>query len=194
MNFFSNSLLTLMGACLSFGLLAAPLEISGVSVEPSVTVSGVRLNLNGVGIRYKGLFKVNVVEMHAIKKFSSIEELIALPGPKRVTLTMLREVPSDMTAKTMTRGIEDNFPKTELSKIIPSLIRMSDIFGTYKVLSPGDKILIEWIPGIGTVLSVKGKVQGEAFKDPEFFRALMSIWLGTAPVDFKLKDALLGQN
>jgi hypothetical protein len=71
---------------------------------------------------------------------------------------------------------------------------MSDIFGTYKVLSPGDKILIEWIPGIGTVLSVKGKVQGEAFKDPEFFRALMSIWLGTAPVDFKLKDALLGQN
>lgn len=57
----------------------------------------------------------------------------------------------------------------------------------------GAKLELEWIPGIGTVLTVKGKVQGEPFKDPEFFRAMMSIWLGPTPVDFKLKDALLGQ-
>lgn len=53
---------------------------------------------------------------------------------------------------------------------------------------------LEWTPGIGTVLFINGKMQGEAFKDPEFFRALMSIWLGTVPVDIQLKDALLGQN
>ena len=51
--------------------------------------------------------------------------------------------------------------------------------------------MIEWAPGVGTIITVKGKVQGEPYKEPEFFRALMSIWMGPVPADFKLKDALL---
>jgi hypothetical protein len=43
------------------------------------------------------------------------------------------------------------------------------------------------------VISVKGKQQGEAFKEPEFYAALMRIWLGPAPADWKLKDGLLGK-
>ena len=40
---------------------------------------------------------------------------------------------------------------------------------------------------------MKGKVQSEPFKEPEFFNALMGIWLGNLPGDFKLKDPLLGK-
>jgi hypothetical protein len=50
---------------------------------------------------------------------------------------------------------------------------------------------VEWVPGTGTVITVKGKVQGEPFKEPEFFKALMWIWLGPVPADWKLKDNLL---
>ena len=53
--------------------------------------------------------------------------------------------------------------------------------------------MVDWIPGTGTVITVKGVTQGEAFKEPKFFGALMSIWLGKSPADFKLKEALLGQ-
>jgi len=35
-------------------------------------------------------------------------------------------------------------------------------------------------------------VQGEPFTEPDFFKALMSIWLGSSPADYKLKDDLLG--
>jgi hypothetical protein len=42
------------------------------------------------------------------------------------------------------------------------------------------------------VVTAKGKVQGEPFKEPEFFKAMMSIWLGPVPADHTLKDALLG--
>ena len=45
---------------------------------------------------------------------------------------------------------------------------------------------------MGSVITVKGVVQGEPFKEPEFFRALMMIWLGPVPADNLLKDALLG--
>ena len=44
-----------------------------------------------------------------------------------------------------------------------------------------------------TVITVKGVQQGEPFKEPEFFNALLRIWLGPNPADWKLKDALLGK-
>lgn len=176
--------------------LAAPasaLEISGVTIAPDATVAGTKLVLNGAGVRFKGFAKVNVTEIYASKKFSSLEELVALPGPKRVSLTMLRDVPSGLMGKSLTRGIEDNFPRAEVSKLVPSLIRIGELFNAFKNLNNGDSVLIDWVPGTGTVVTVRGAIQGEPFKEPEFFRAVLSIWLGPVPVDFKLKDALLGQ-
>ena len=52
---------------------------------------------------------------------------------------------------------------------------------------------MDWIPDKGLVIYLRGKEQGEPFKEPEFYRALMAIWLGPVPADWKLKDALLGK-
>jgi hypothetical protein len=123
---------------------------------------------------------------------TNLEELIAAPGPKRLTMTMLREIEAGPFGKLLTRGVEDNVPKDQMSKLVPGLIRMGDIFTVNKQLVPGDTIIIDWIPGTGMVVTAKGKVQGEPFKEPEFFKAIMSIWLGPVPADFKLKDALMG--
>ena len=46
---------------------------------------------------------------------------------------------------------------------------------------------------MGTTVLVNGKSQGEPIKEPEFFNALMSIWLGPNPANRLLKDALLGR-
>jgi hypothetical protein len=35
-------------------------------------------------------------------------------------------------------------------------------------------------------------VLGQPFKEPEFFQALLDIWIGKDPADWMLKDALLG--
>lgn len=177
---------------LALNSLAATLEVNGVKVEDSATVNGVKLQLNGVGTRYKGPFKVYVADLYSGKKFSSLEEMVAAPGPKRMTLTMVREVEAGPFGRLLTRGMEDNTPRTEMSKLIPGLIRMGEIFSAHKVLLVGDVITLDWIPGAGMVVTAKGKVQSEPFKEPEFFKAMMSIWLGPVPADFKLKDALLG--
>lgn len=47
----------------------------------------------------------------------------------------------------------------------------------------GKSFTIDWIPGTGTVISANDKQQGEAIKEPEFFNAMMRIWLGTKPAD-----------
>ena len=52
---------------------------------------------------------------------------------------------------------------------------------------------VEWIPGIVTTVTLRGVQQDEPFKEPEFYNALLHIWLQPNPADWKLEDALLGK-
>jgi hypothetical protein len=69
---------------------------------------------------------------------------------------------------------------------------MGDIFTVNKTFFAGDRVVLDWIPGTGLVVYGKGKVQGEPFKEPEFFKALMASWFGPSPGDWRFKDAMLG--
>ena len=181
-----GSLAFLLGA----SAMAATIDIAGVKVEDQNTVAGSTLQLNGAGVRVK-FFKIYVAELYTSTKVHTLEELIAAPGPKRLRLTFLREVNSSTFGKLMTRGVEDNVQKNQLSRMVPGLMRMSEIFTVNKSYLPGDVITLDWIPGTGMVITGKGKVQGEPFKEPEFFKGLMAIWFGESPADWKLKDAML---
>jgi hypothetical protein len=87
-----------------------------------------------------------VGDLYVGKKVSSLDELVEAPGPKRLTMTFLREIETGPFGKLLTRGVEDNVTKREMSKLVPGLI-----------------------------ITAKGKVQGEPFKEPEFFNAIMAI-------------------
>ncbi len=189
-------ILKALAAATLSGLLAcsalATVEVHGVKFEDSADVRGTKLQLNGAGTRYKGPFKVYAAGLYLSKKAGSLEEVVAAPGPKRLSVTMLRGIDSRELGKLLTRGIEDNMGKAEMSKLIPGLIRMGEMFATEPPMVTGDVFMIEWIPGQGSVITVRGKVKGEPFKEPEFFKALMAIWLGPSPAYWKLKDELLG--
>lgn len=188
-----HALFLAAGLCWGSAATAAvAVELAGVKVEDSVTVSGTKLQLNGAGIRYKGPFKVYVGDLYTTRRVSSLDDLIAAPGPKRLSMTFLRDINSAEFGKLLTRGMEDNVSKQELSKIIPGMIKMGDIFAANKSFAPGDVCSLEWDPAKGLSVYAKGKLQAEPFKDPAFYRALMSIWFGNTPADWKLKDELLG--
>jgi hypothetical protein len=192
MKYIKNLALTAVTGLFALTTLAATLEINGVKLDDTAEVHGSRLQLNGAGTRYKGPFKVYVAGLYLGKKAGTPEEVVNQLAPKRLSITMVRDIDAAELGKLLTRGMEDNMGKGDMSKLIPGLMRMSQIFSEQKKMLAGDNFLIEWIPGIGSVITVKGKVQGEPFKETEFFKALMSIWLGPAPADWKLKDALLG--
>ena len=184
----------LAGLMLSLGVLAAPVEISGIKLDDPVELRGTPLQLNGAGIRYKAVFKVYVAGLYLGKKAATPEEVYATAGPKRISITLLREIDSNELGKAFTKGFEENTPKGEMSKLIPGLIKMGQIFADQKKLLPGENFTIDWIPGTGAVITVKGKPQGEPFKEVEFFNALVRIWLGPQPADWKLKEAMLGKS
>ncbi|MCW5655421.1 chalcone isomerase family protein [Hydrogenophaga sp.] len=172
---------------------AAALDVGGVRLEDRITLADKPLLLNGAGIRYKAVFKVYTAGLYLAQKADTPEAVLASPGPKRMTITMLRDIDSAELGKLFSRGMEDNMDRTAFSKLIPGVLRMSQIFSNHKKLLAGENFLVDWIPSTGTVITVKGKVEGEPFKEPEFFDALMRIWLGPRPADWMLKEALLGK-
>lgn len=187
---------TLLGALLTGALalpvLAATQEINGIQVPDSATVAGTNLALNGAGTRVRMVFKVYVAALYLGTKATKAQDVTAQAGPKRLSVTMVRDLDAADMNKALMTGIENNMGKEALTSLATPLARMGQIFTDQKKLVVGDSFLIDWVPGKGTVITVKGVVQGEPFKEPEFFNALMSVWLGASPADDKLKEALLG--
>jgi hypothetical protein len=186
----------LLGLVLGLGPLlaqAATVELAGVKLEDRATLAGKPLVLNGAGIRYKAIFKVYTAGLYVEKKADTTDGVLDQPGPKRMTITMLRDIDSAELGKLFSRGMEDNMEKNSFAKLIPGVMRMSQVFTNHKTLKTGENFVLDWIPGTGTVLTIKGKVEGEPFKEEAFFEALMRIWLGPKPADWQLKDALLGK-
>ena len=185
----------LLSAAVVFSASAAlaQVSVSGVKYDETSDLRGTKLQLNGAGVRYKAVFKVYTAGLYLSKKAGSPEEALAAPGAKRMSIVMLRDIDSSELGKLFSRGMEDNMDKAAFSKLVPGVMRMSQIFSDYKKLSTGDTFAIDWIPGVGTIITVKGVQQGEPFKEPEFYNAMLRIWLGPNPADWKLKDALLGK-
>lgn len=171
----------------------AEVTVNGVKYDDTLDLRGAKVQLNGAGTRYKAVFKVYTAALYLPKKVSTTEEVLAMSGSKRVTVTMLRDIDSGELGKLFARGMEDNMDRKEFSKLIPGVMRMSQLFSEIKGLKAGDGFTLDWVPGSGTIVSVKGVQQGEPFKEPEFFNAILRIWLGPVPADWKLKDALLGK-
>ena len=147
----------------------------------------------GAGTRYRGPFKVYAAGLYLSRKAATPEEVLAAAGTKRLAVTMLRDIDAGELGKLFVRSVEDNMEKTAFSRLVPGLMRMSQIFSDNRKLATGDSFTIDWIPGTGTVISVRGIVQGEPFREPEFYAALMRIWLGPSPADWRLKEHLLGR-
>lgn len=185
---------------LALALLIAPaaswaqVSVAGVKYEPSAEVAGSKLALNGAGLRVKFVFKVYAMGLYLSHKAATADEALAAPGPKRLSLTMLRDVDAAEFAEAFAKGLEDNNDPATLAKLAPSVQRMNQLFADQKKLMSGDVVTIDWVPGTGTAIRIKGAPAGEPFPDPAFFTALLRIWLGPHPADRSLKDALLGKS
>lgn len=173
------------------GTMAA--EVGGVKIDDRISLTGSPLLLNGAGIRYKAVFQVYTAALYLGQKAETPEAVLGAPGPKRMAITMLRDIDSAELGKLFSRGMEDNMERSEFAKLIPGVMRMSEVFSKHKKLHTGETFVLDWVPGTGTVLTVKGQVEGAPFKEPEFFNALLRIWLGPKPADWQLKEALLGK-
>ncbi|MEN9627803.1 MAG: hypothetical protein RJA10_1030 [Pseudomonadota bacterium] len=167
-------------------------EVAGVRFPATATVAGSPLQLNGAGLRTRVVVRVYAAGLYLAAKTNSPEAVLAAPGAKRLHIVMLRDIDGNELGKLFTRGMQDNSSREDFGKSIPGTLRMAELFSAKKRLAKDEHFSVEWLPGQGTQILLNGKAQGEPIKEPEFFNALLRIWLGPNPADAALKDALLG--
>jgi hypothetical protein len=176
--------------------LAAPkrvVDVLGTKFDSEIALAGQRLQLNGAGVRFRAVFRVYAAGLYLARKAETPEAVLGAPGPKRLNIVMLRDIDANELGKLFTRGMEKNATREDFIKAIPGTIKMGEIFAAKKKLASGESFQVDWVPGQGTVILINGKPAAEPIKEPEFYSALMKIWLGKEPADANLKDALLGK-
>src|SRR3990167_9317257 len=114
------------GASMSF---SKPLSLNPLAAcMLALTVQGTNLTLNGAGTRYKAIFKVYDLALYTPRKVSTPEELLALPGPKRLSFVALREIPGTDLGVAFIKGLQANASKEQVQKHTGSSTRLIDIF------------------------------------------------------------------
>jgi hypothetical protein len=167
--------------------------VTSTKFEPTQVVQGTNLVFNGAGTRYKAIFKVYDLALYTQRKVSTPEELLALPGPKRLNFVALRDVPGTDLGLAFIKGLSANSTSELSLKHTVSSNRLIEIFSGRNKLTAGDSFAMEYVPGKGTTFYIVGQPQGTPIGDAEFFNMVLRIWVGPFPADFKLKDALFAQ-
>jgi long-chain acyl-CoA synthetase len=136
-------------------------------------------------------FKVYVGALYLQKKAIATEPVLADAGPKRVAMHMLRDVAAEQLFSALNDGLRNNHAAGELAKLDQQVKQLEGIFTALKAAKSGDVILLDYLPGTGTRITVNGESRGTIPGD-DFYRALLRVWLGDQPADGALKKAMLG--
>jgi hypothetical protein len=176
----------------SLPALAGAADFAGVKVEPSARVGDRDLVLNGVGLRKRAFFKVYVAGLYLTEKRTSPAEILALPGPKRVSVTLLRSIPARRLVDGLTDDIRENSSPQELRAIRERLAELATYLLAMEHGKHGDVITFDWLPETGTRVALNGQVKGRDVPGEDLYRAVLRVWLGERPSSASLKKALLG--
>ena len=183
-------------ACCTISGAARAVEIEGVKIDDKVALAGglPELVLNGAGVRHKFVFiKVYIGSLYLTQKKTDSEAIFADPGPKRVAMHILSgEVTAHDLISSMNNALAVNLSPHELALLEKRIRDLNNVMSTIKTINKGSVVFLDYTPDVGTRVVVNGQeritIPGE-----DFFRGMLHIWIGSKPVDGRLRDAMLGK-
>jgi hypothetical protein len=178
-------------ALLTVGFGANAAEVAGVKLDDKTQVESRELVLNGAGLRKRVFFNVYVIGLYLPEKKHDAAAVLALPGPKRAAIHMLRDVGADSFSEALIDGLRANTSDAEYKALEPRVQELSATMAQVGEAKKGMDLALDWT-GAGTQLVVNGKPAGMPIAGEDFYRALLRIWLGDKPVQNDLKKSLLG--
>ena len=161
--------------------------------EPVVHAEqGQPLVLNGAGTRFRTVLRVYDLALYTPNKTRSREVLMNGNLPCRLEFVALRALNSTDIGLAFIKGMRANASPEQVSRHLPSMSQLIEIFSSRQKLEEGGRFGMEYVPGKGTIFRIDGRQHGQPVGDAEFFRMVLSIWLGDSAVEPLLRDALLG--
>lgn len=180
--------MVLVLASLGVATSVAAGELAGVTMPERKTVNGQVLQLNGMGLRKKAVFKVYVGALYLAQKSSDPAAILAADQPRQMVMHFVRSVGKDKLVEVWKEGFAANAPQSQAS-----LAKEIDTFLSFwRDVEDGTEILMTYMPGKGTTVTFAGKEQG-TIPGKAFADAILSAWLGPKPPSEDLKAGLLGK-
>lgn len=171
----------------------AVVEVAGVKFEDTYSLAGQTLQLNGAGLRKMMFIKVYTLGLYVQRKETTPQALLNVPGYKSMHVVLKRDVKAQKLIDALVAGVENNTSDEELQALRPRLEHLANGLRSAGEIEEDTMVKIEFVPGLGTVVSHKEKIVVKDLPGEDFYRALMRIWLGEKPADRSLKAQLLGE-
>jgi hypothetical protein len=168
-------------------------QVEGQWFDKRAEVAGTPLRLNGTGVRAVAWFKGFVAGLYLTGEAGSAGQAVALPGPKRVQMRMLHEVPAGELSKAVRKGVNRNSTPAEQAAFVKRLEQFETEVAVVKSVRAGDVIDLDLEPGRGLQIRVNGKPRGGPIAGEDFYAAVLKSFVGDRPYDEKLKAGLLGR-
>lgn len=174
----------------------APLRLEGRALPRRVQVGGTELRLNGAGVRAVAWFKAFVAALYLGEPARSAAEVLAAPGPKRLQLHLLTDVPAVELSKALKRGVARNSAAAEQQRLAAAVLELGQRIDALGTLRKGDVMQLDWDPPRGVVLALNGTLDPgprEALgpEQPALYAAVLRAFVGDRPYDERLKAGLL---
>jgi hypothetical protein len=177
----------------SMPVVATARDVAGVKLDERTKLGTSELVLNGAGLRKRWFSRVYVVGLYLTEKRSSPADVFALAGPKRVSITLMRDLPTRKLVAGLMQDIRDNSSPEEQQAMKGRIEELARSLLTVRQGKEGDVITFDWRPDAGTRVALNGEAKGQAIPGDDLYRALLKVWLGRRPTSAGLKKALLGQ-
>src|SRR5438477_12202778 len=101
-------------------LTANAAEIGGVKLDDKTQVESRDLVLNGAGLRTRfRVVKVYVIGLYLPEKKTDAAAVLALAGPKRAEIHMLRDVGADTFTEALVEGLKANHSAADFQALEP---------------------------------------------------------------------------
>ena len=172
--------------CALATLPLAAKEREGVNSPAVLEAAGKKLQLNGMGLRKKMIFKVYIASFYLENLTTDAKQAVGSEQVKRVEMHMLR----DLDRGKITEAVEAGFEKNAGPDLPKLRERLDRFMKAIPDLKEGQVITITYVPGAGTTVKA-GAAEEIVIPGKDFADALFSVWLGDHPVDDGLKDEML---
>jgi hypothetical protein len=163
-------------------------ELNGVKFEDTLSSDQKQLQLNGLGLRKKAIFKVYVAGLYLESKSSDAKSILESNQEANITLKFLRDVDSKTISEAFATGFEKNCPnkcaafKEEVTKLGSLLTNIKE----------GDSISFKIKPE--TLVFVASDSKSHEVNKSGFAKEFLKLFLGDHPPQDSLKQGLLGKS
>jgi hypothetical protein len=166
-------------------------ELSGVVVPDTLRIGPdeTQLVLNESEVHKKFFIKVYVGALYLPARLLNSEEILDLTGAKSMVLHFLySRVSGKRILDNWIKEFRGNEMAIQLESLRSRLVSSGKLFqNVYR----GDIIRLDYLPGLGTEIWLNDKLI-VTINGPDFYRALLKMWIGEDTVHESATEAMLG--